>query len=135
MVDNQDTRTVQNDKTVSVFTIRHCHVYCSVKRCKFYRRNIRCCLSCQHKVIFHNVLHVPDNGSWNLEISYLFGQSTTGGYVSWVYMTNNTNRWEALRLVPFYVRQKTQYPTKKWIERNRVSYTPYLFILTLLEFT
>ena len=31
--------------------------------------------------MFHIVLHVPDNGSWNLEISYLFGQST-GGYVS-----------------------------------------------------
>ena len=45
---------------------------------------------CQHKVMLHIILDVPENGSLNHEISYQFGQST-GSYATWHYITNNTH--------------------------------------------
>ena len=40
--------------------------------------------------MFRIALDVPDNGSYNHEISYLFGQSSASDD-TWDYITNNTH--------------------------------------------
>ena len=71
--------------------------------------------------MFQIVLDVPDNGSQNHEISYLFGQST-GSYATWI--TSQTIHMDSMQapiILPCCTRSKTiLYVTPNRIERNTV---------------